>query len=141
MLLVSIHYSSSIGGCIGGQNNRAIVLENNGLLFSRTMEVNLDLLNGGMSIVMLIKGSKIKGNYIQWIEDHIVMLINRSKIKGNNIQWIKDQSSQGQSSKHSRVNQAMTIEINSLNPNKNSVVHTPSKNPIFNGGIICKRYL
>lgn len=98
------------------------------------MEVNLDLLNGGMSIVMLIKGSKIKGNYIQWIEDHIVMLINRSKIKGNNIQWIKDQSSQGQSSKHSRVNQAMTIEINSLKPNKNSVVHTPFKKPNIQWG-------
>ena len=87
------------------------------------MEVNLDLLNGGMSIVMLMKGSKIKGNYIQWIEDHIVMLINRSKIRGNNIQWIEDhiqwiedQSRQGHSSKHFRVNQAMTIEINSLNP-------------------------
>ncbi len=76
---------------------------------------------------MLINRSKMKGNNIQWIEDHI--------------QWIKDQSSQGHSSKHSRINQAMTIEINSLNPNKNSVVHTPSKNPIFNGGIICKRYL
>ena len=107
---------SSIG-CIWGQNNRAIVLENNGLLFSRTMEVNLDLLNGGISIVMLIKGSKIKGNYIQWIEDQIVMLINRSKIRGNNIQWIEDyiqwiedQSRQGHSSKHFRVNQAMPIE-------------------------------
>lgn len=71
---------------------------------------------------MLINGSMTKGNNILYIEDHI--------------HWLQDQSSQGQSLarklKHSRVNQAMAVEINNLNSNKNSVVHTTSKIPISN---------
>lgn len=70
-------------------------------------------------IVMLINGSMIKGNDIHYIEDHIY--------------WLWDQSNQGQSMarklKHSRVNQTMTIEINSPSP-KNSANQTTSKIPI-----------